>query len=64
MPKMKSRKALTKRFKVTATGQLKRSHGGKRHLLTKKTAKRKRHLSRPCLVSTTQLKTYKRLMCV
>jgi len=63
VPKMKTHKAVAARFKVTAKGKLKRSRPGKRHILTKKTPKRKRQLSRPALVSKGQLKTYKRLMC-
>lgn len=61
---MKTKKAVAARFKVTALGKLKRGHSGKRHILTKKSPKRKRQLSKPALVSVTQLKTYKRLMCV
>lgn len=61
---MKTKKALVGRFRVTATGKLKRAHPGKRHILTKKTSKRKRQLSRPALVDDGQLKMYKRLMCV
>lgn len=61
---MKTRKAVAARFKVTATGQLKRARPGKRHILTKKTSKRKRQLSGSALVSKGQLKTYKRLMCI
>lgn len=64
MTKMKTKKAVAARFKVTANGKLKRSRPGKRHILTKKTHKRKRQLSRPALVNDAQLKTYKRLMCV
>lgn len=64
MPKMKTKKALMARFKLTATGKLKRSRPGKRHILTKKSSKRKRHLSTPALVDAGQLKTLKRLMCV
>jgi len=64
VPKMKTKKAVASRFRVTATGKLKRSRPGKRHILTKKTPKRKRQLSRPGLVDHGQLKTYKRLMCV
>jgi large subunit ribosomal protein L35 len=64
MPKMKTKKALAARFKVTATGKLKRARPGKRHILTKKTAKRKRQLSTADYVDESQLKTYKRLMCV
>lgn len=64
MTKMKTKKALTKRFKLTSTGKLKRSRPGRRHILTKKSAKRKRHMCSPALVCETQLKTYKRLMGV
>jgi len=62
--KMKTKKAVASRFRVTATGKLKRSKPGKRHILTKKSPKRKRQLSKPALVDSGQLKTYKRLMCV
>jgi large subunit ribosomal protein L35 len=44
MPKMKTHKASKKRFRVTASGKLKRSQAGKKHLLSHKTGKRKRHL--------------------
>ena len=44
MPKMKTHKASKKRFRVTATGKLKRRQAGKKHLLSHKTGKRKRHL--------------------
>lgn len=64
MPKMKTKKAVTARFKLTGTGKLKRTRPGKRHILTKKTSKRKRHLSSPALVDDSQLKMYKRLMGV
>lgn len=64
MPKMKTRKAVVARFRVTATGKLLRRKPGKRHILTKKTAKRKRQLSTPALVSDGQLKMYKLQMGV
>ena len=64
MPKMKTKKALMGRFKVTGTGKLVRSRPGKRHILNKKSPKRKRQLSKPALVDAGQLKTYKRLMGV
>jgi len=44
VPKMKTNKSVKSRFKVTGTGKLKRTRPGRRHILTKKTAKRKRHL--------------------
>ena len=42
--KMKSNKGAAKRFKLTATGKVKRSRGGKSHLNIKKDAKRRRRL--------------------
>ncbi len=44
MPKMKTHKGSKKRFRVSASGKLKRRQAGKRHLLSHKTGKRKRHL--------------------
>ena len=44
MPKMKTHKGSKKRFRVTATGKLKRRQAGKKHLLSHKTGKRKRQL--------------------
>jgi large subunit ribosomal protein L35 len=61
---MKTRKAVASRFKLTATGKLKRARPGKRHILTKKTPKRKRQLSTAAYVDDGHLKTYKRAMCV
>lgn len=64
MPKMKTKKAVAAKFKVTGTGKLLRSKPGKRHLLAHKSSKRKRQLGNPGLVFETQAKTYKRLMGV
>jgi len=47
MPKMKSHKGAKKRFRVTASGKLKRMQASKRHLLSHKTGKRKRQLRGP-----------------
>jgi large subunit ribosomal protein L35 len=47
MPKMKTHKASKKRFRVTATGKLKRKQAGKKHLNSSKSGKRKRHLRGP-----------------
>lgn len=44
MPKMKTNRSAAKRFKVTGKGGVKHRHAFKSHILTKKTAKRKRHL--------------------
>ncbi|MBB65249.1 MAG: 50S ribosomal protein L35 [Waddliaceae bacterium] len=64
MPKMKTKKAVAARFKVTGTGKLRRNRPGKRHILTKKSPKRKRALGKPALVADTHLDMYKRLMGV
>ena len=44
MPKMKTKKSAAKRFKIRSGGSIKRSQAYMRHILTKKTTKRKRHL--------------------
>ncbi len=51
MPKMKSHSGAAKRFKRTGTGKITRSQKNKRHILTKKSSKRKRRLSAKALVS-------------
>lgn len=64
MPKMKTKKAVIARFKVTGTGKLKRTRPGRRHILTKKSANRKRSLAKARLVDEGQVKMYKILMGV
>jgi len=44
MPKMKSKRGASKRVKVRSSGTIKRSHAYMRHILTKKSQKRKRQL--------------------
>ena len=51
MPKLKTHKGAAKRVRLTATGKIKRGHSHARHILTKKTNKRKRHLDIDVLVS-------------
>ena len=62
MPKMKSHKGAAKRFKKTGTGKLKRSKAFTSHILTKKSAKRKRNLRKNGYVATNQEKTMKKLL--
>lgn len=45
MPKIRTKKAAAKRFKVTATGKIMRQSTGKGHLMMKKSASRKRRLA-------------------
>jgi large subunit ribosomal protein L35 len=61
---MKTRKAVKARFRVTGTGKLKRMRPGRRHILTKKSAKRKSSLAKPRLVDEGQVKMYKNMMGV
>jgi len=51
MPKMKTRRAAAKRFKITGSGEFKRSKAFKRHILEKKSPARKRNLRKAGLVS-------------
>lgn len=62
MPKMKSKRGAAKRFKLTGSGKLKRSHSFHDHILTKKTSKRKRKLRQSDLVSKTDEKKIRKLI--
>jgi large subunit ribosomal protein L35 len=44
MPKLKTKKSAAKRFRIQKGGGIKRSRAFLRHILTKKSTKRKRHL--------------------
>ncbi len=50
MPKLKTHSGAAKRFKKTGTGKFKRGHAFKRHILTSKATKRKRHLDTDTMV--------------
>ena len=56
MPKLKTHRGAAKRFRLTATGKVKRGHSHARHILTSKTAKRKRLLDIDTLVSESDQK--------
>jgi len=51
MPKMKTHRGAAKRFKITASGKIKRFHAFRSHILTKKSAKRKRNLRKAAIMS-------------
>src|SRR5438093_11897652 len=51
----KTRKAVAKRFKITARGRVLRAHSSRRHLLSAKNAKRKRRLSKAACVDNTDV---------
>lgn len=61
---MKTVKAIAARFRVTAKGKLKRQRPGRRHLLSGKTTKRKRQLSKASYVDCAHEKTYSLLIGV
>ncbi|GAB2992735.1 50S ribosomal protein L35 [Psychrosphaera aestuarii] len=52
MPKIKTHSGAAKRFKKTASGGYKRKQSHLRHILTKKSSKRKRHLRSKLMVSS------------
>ena len=62
MPKIKTKKAIKKRFKLTKKGKVKRARSCKRHILTKKSRKRKRALGKSSLVSKAEARTIRRLL--
>ncbi len=62
MPKMKTNKSAAKRFKKTAKGKLKRGHAFKSHILTKKTAKKKRNLRKSDIVRSEDRKRLKSML--
>ena len=50
---IKTKKSVAKRFKITATGKVLRSHAGRRHLLQTKNPKRRRSLGKAAVVDAT-----------
>ena len=62
MPKVKTNSSAKKRFKVTGTGKITHQKSFKRHILTKKSKKRKRNLRRDGEVDKSNLRFVKRLL--
>ena len=62
MPKIKTNRAAAKRFKKTASGQLKRNKAYKSHILTKKSTKRKRNLRKATITVVTNVKNMKKIL--
>ena len=62
MPKMKTKRAAAKRFKLTGSGKLMRFKANKRHILTKKSTKRKRTLRQSTILDQTNVKNMKKVM--
>lgn len=62
MPKLKSNRGATKRFKKTGTGKMKAKSAFARHILTKKSANRKRSLRKPKILSKANVKGIEKLI--
>ena len=60
MPKIKTRRAAAKRFKLTGSGKYRRRQQNMRHILTKKAAGRKMRLGKATLVDSANLKAVRR----
>lgn len=62
MPKMKTRKAASKRYSFTGSGKVKYKKQGLRHILTKKSTKRKRNLRKSGILSAAETAKAKKLL--
>ncbi len=62
MPKIKTRRSAKKRYSLTGSGKVKYKKQGLRHILTKKSSKRKRRLRHPAILSAVEAKRAKKLI--
>jgi large subunit ribosomal protein L35 len=62
MPKMKTKRGAAKRFRASGSGKLLRRRQNLRHILTKKSAKRKRRLGQTVVVDSANEKAVRRMM--
>ena len=62
MPKQKTHSASKKRFKVSGTGKVMRSQAYKKHILTKKSTKRKRNLRKTLVAAPSNQKNIKKMI--
>lgn len=62
MPKLKTHSGSKKRFRLTASGKVKRTQGYKNHILTKKSTKRKRGLRQGVMADPTNAATIKKML--
>jgi large subunit ribosomal protein L35 len=62
MPKMKTKSGAAKRFRVRGSGGIKRSQAFKRHILTKKSAKRIRQLRGSAEINKTDIKSVRAML--
>ncbi len=64
MPKLKTKRAAAKRFKVTGSGKVRMRHAFHSHILTKKSSKRKKRLSQWSNASPADARRIKRMLVV
>ncbi|MGD8559984.1 MAG: 50S ribosomal protein L35 [Gammaproteobacteria bacterium] len=62
MPKIKTNRGAAKRFRRSASGGFKRNQSHRRHILTKKSTKRKRQLRTPCQVADVDTRMISRML--
>ena len=62
MPKLKTKKAAAKRYKITGNGNFLRRHAFKGHLLMKKSKKQKRKLSQTICVNKNDIRAIKLML--
>ena len=62
MPKMKTNRGAAKRFRATASGGFKRGQSHRRHILTKKSSKRKRQLGMPSAINEADVRAVRRML--
>jgi large subunit ribosomal protein L35 len=62
MPKLKTNRGAAKRFRKTASGGFKRSQGHRRHILTKKSTKRKRHLRSKATIDKSDVASVRQML--
>lgn len=62
MPKMKTNRGAAKRFKATGSGKIRRNKAFASHILTKKSAKRKRNLRKSGLIAESDQRAVRRML--
>lgn len=62
--KLKTKKSASKRFRLTGSGKIRRGHSHHTHILTKKSAKRKRNLRDSDLVAAADEDRVRRMLCL
>ena len=63
MPKMKTRRGASKRFKVTGSGKLKRNKANHSHMLIRRSKSAKRKMRQPGIISLQDSKKVRRMIC-